>query len=117
MPDDHEPKVRFACPVCGYRGLWQPPYEHMPVTPYPDFGDAPYAAKLGSASLEGCHGCGYQFGYDDDPAASGRAVSFHDYRSDWIKGGCRWWSGKPQPAHWDPKSQMHAAGIRFQKNF
>ena len=56
--DPREPAIKYACPVCGYRGLWQPPFERMPAVPYPEFGDPPYADRLGTASLEGCHGCG-----------------------------------------------------------
>jgi hypothetical protein len=109
--DPREPAVKHACPVCGYRGLWQPPYERMPPVPYPDFGDSPYAGRLGAASLEGCHRCGYQFGYDDDAGACGTPTSFRAYRQRWVAGGCRWWSSRPQPVDWSPREQMRAVGI------
>lgn len=45
----------WACPICGSVELSQPPY-------YSD----------GSASFEMCS-CGFEFGFDDDPGASGQA--------------------------------------------
>ena len=111
MRNPQEPAVKHACPVCGYRGLWQPPYERMPSPPYLEFGDPPYAGLLGSPSLEGCHGCGYQFGYDDDDRASGTPTSFREYRRGWVAAGCKWWSSRPEPDDWSPQEQMRVAGI------
>ena len=39
-----------TCPVCGYDGLYEPPYN-----------------EKGSGSYEICPCCGFQFGYDDFP--------------------------------------------------
>ena len=104
--------MKFHCPVCGYQGLWQPAYEDLPPPPFPNFGDPPYTDRLGPYSHQGCHGCGYEFGYDDDAAACGTPTSFRDYRRSWIAGGCKWWSSRPQPEGWSPLAQMQAAGIQ-----
>lgn len=106
-----ESLVRYACPVCGWRGLHAPAYERMPPPPYPDFGEPPYRERLGEPCHGGCHGCGYEFGYDDDAGACGSPKSFREYRRAWMAGGCRWWSSRPRPADWDPPSQLRAAGI------
>lgn len=117
IPDDlriareGEALVRFACPVCGYRGLQAPPYARMPNSPYPDFGEPPYGDTLGEPCHGGCHGCGYEFGYDDEADACGTPKSFRTWRQQWMAGGCRWWSSRPQPADWDPPAQLRAAGI------
>ncbi len=103
---------KHACPVCGHCGLSSPPYERFPAPPYPDFGPGPYAARFGAPTFEGCDGCGYEFGYDDDPAASGAATSFAAYRQAWLAAGGRWFStSRPPPAAWDPRAQLRAAGI------
>ena len=109
--DPREPAVRFCCPVCGYRGLGQPAYRELSPPPFADLGEPPYDARYGSPSHQGCHGCGYEFGYDDDAGAGGTATSFRDYRRGWVAGGCGWWSSRPQPDDWSPATQMRAAGI------
>ena len=50
------PSGFWVCPVCGSVELGQAPY----------FGD-------GAASFEMCS-CGFEFGFDDDPGASAKAV-------------------------------------------
>ncbi len=46
----------WHCPVCGSPELEQPAYEND-----------------GSASFQMCS-CGFEFGFDDDPAASGTSI-------------------------------------------
>jgi hypothetical protein len=105
-------ELRFYCPCCGYQGLGQNPYDQLHAPPFGDLGEPSYIERFGLASLEGCHSCGYQFGYDDDPAASGSAVSFSFYRQRWIECGCRWFCGAdPRPENWSVLDQLAAAGI------
>jgi hypothetical protein len=41
-------KMSYICPVCGFIGLKQPPYD-----------------ENGNESLEICHCCGFEFGTDE----------------------------------------------------
>lgn len=40
--------MKHTCPVCGFKGLAEPPYDHE-----------------GNHSHEICPCCGFQFGFDD----------------------------------------------------
>ncbi|MBX3417722.1 MAG: hypothetical protein KF851_08975 [Pirellulaceae bacterium] len=105
-------KLRFYCPCCGYRGLGQSPYERLHDPPFGDLGEPSYIERFGYPSHEGCHCCGYQFGYDDDLSASGSAKSFAESRRRWIEKGCRWFCGTdPRPENWKVSDQLSAAGI------
>jgi transcription elongation factor Elf1 len=64
-------KQSFACPVCGYAGLDEAPYD-----------------ELGCASYGICPCCGTQFGYDD------ASVAHADLREAWISNGMPWWSSR-----------------------
>ncbi len=76
----------FICPVCGF----------------PDLTEQPRHPETGGSD-EICPSCGFQFGYDDDD----RAISFEQWREDWIKRGTPWSSkGIPQPLDWDAKIQL-----------
>ena len=55
----------YLCPVCGRESLAEPPY----------FDD-------GSASFEMCD-CGFEFGFDDSPLASSKAVD--GIQANWIR--------------------------------
>jgi hypothetical protein len=78
--------MSHRCSVCGYLGLEHPPRG----------GD-------GGGSLEICPCCGFQHGFDDDD----RSVTPEAWRSEWIKGGLRWWSrGTAAPAGWDATAQL-----------
>ena len=106
----------FPCPVYGHPSLGSRPYENLPDPPFGDLGDPPYDARFGAYSHEGCHSCGYQFGFDDDPGASDRAIPFHVYRKSWVEGGCKWYMGPekdPRPKRWSVKVQFRKAGIPY----
>ncbi|MBM7839606.1 hypothetical protein JOC54_002886 [Alkalihalobacillus xiaoxiensis] len=62
-------KQFYLCPVCGYKGLEDPPYD-----------------KLGNSSFEICSCCGFQFGVDDDDVCSNEAM-YKQYREKWLKNG------------------------------
>ena len=105
----------FACPCCGYFGLSAPAYEDLPNPPFGDLGLPPYVGRFGFASFQCCACCGYEFGFDCDAGASGRARSFEDYRVQWIKDGARWFSGTLlAPKDWNLTAQLMTAGICIQ---
>jgi hypothetical protein len=103
---------RWSCPVCGYPELDVPPYAKIGAPPYTVRGGPPYALFLGAPSYDVCPCCGFEFGYDDEPGAVARGLSFEEYRREWIAGGCRWFmsSGMP-PDGWSPRRQLDEAGI------
>lgn len=75
-----------TCPVCGYPGLNEPP-----------------RSPSGSASLEICPSCGFQFGVSDDDDD----IGYDEWREDWISLGMEWSSlGIPKPKGWDGKKQL-----------
>jgi hypothetical protein len=83
MPSDN----RYTCPVCGFGGLSEPPYD-----------------EHGNASFDICPCCGTEYGYHD-------ATASHDeLRRLWLAAGAPWRSqAVPPPPGWDPRSQLAAA--------
>lgn len=81
--------MKHLCPVCGYDGLNEPPYDIH-----------------GSASFEICPCCGTEFGYQD------ATVSHAILRQRWIDGGMHWSSdfGFP-PEGWNPVEQLRKAKL------
>lgn len=78
----------FACPVCGYAGLEEAPYD-----------------ELGCSSYGICPCCGTQFGYDD------ASVAHADLREAWISNGMPWRSRRIAPDNWDPTHQLISARL------
>jgi transposase-like protein len=75
--------MNFQCPVCGYYGLEEEPYDE------------------GCASFEICPSCGTQFGYEDV------SKSHEELRQAWIEDGSRWWSKNIEPPrNWNPRQQL-----------
>jgi hypothetical protein len=104
--------MEFVCPSCGYPGLPFPPYQNFPPPPYGDLGSPPYDLRFGAASFQSCDCCGYEFGFDCDTSACGRARSFREYREEWIQNGAAWFSSShPQPPGWNLAEQLAAAGL------
>lgn len=64
--------MKHRCPVCGYEGLFEEPYD-----------------ERGVGSDEICPCCGFQFGYDDFPD---KKVGIENWRKKWIREGCKWFS-------------------------
>lgn len=74
------------CPVCGYDKLYEEPYD-----------------KFGCSSFEICPCCGFEYGYDDYNCG----YTFEEYRNEWIKNGCVWFSEKRnKPKNWDLNKQL-----------
>jgi hypothetical protein len=79
----------FMCPVCGFRGLSEPPYD-----------------EYHCASFEICPCCGTEFGYDD------ANKSFDQLRAAWIAAGMLWHSRSTPPSDgWDGHAQLAQAGL------
>lgn len=75
----------YECPVCGFVGLDEKPYETwpppsaVPIAP-------PYQDWLGRPSYEVCPLCGFEFGNDDNPGTCD-PISFVEYRAEWEAAG------------------------------
>ena len=98
----------YTCPVCGYPSLECEPYHP---------GEVP--------SFSMCPCCGTEFGFDDEPGASGihvpfdnnrdenregfRLAAFSVLRSQWIERGMRWFHpAVSPPPGWNPAEQLEA---------
>jgi transcription elongation factor Elf1 len=89
-PPEWNPEVhlaslpRYRCPVCGYAGLYEPPY---------DVDGAPASSP--------CHCCGTEFGVDD------KLHSIVELRKRWVDAGMPW-RGRvvPAPPSWNPEQQL-----------
>jgi hypothetical protein len=102
----------FVCPACGFPALSVPPYNNWPGLPLPTGAVPPYQDYFGSPSFEICPSCGYEFGFDDHPGASGSVTSFVEHRHRWVAGGCAWWGREDQrPVDWSGLDQLAAAGL------
>jgi hypothetical protein len=78
---------KHTCPVCGYAGLDEAPYD-----------------EFGCSSYDICPCCGTEFGYDDS------SVAHDDLRKKWVSNGMPWWSKHlTAPSDWDPIEQMKRA--------
>lgn len=101
----------YYCPCCGFRGLVEPAYSELPIPPFGDLGDPPYIGRFGYASFECCECCGFEFGYDDDPDASGHACSFRSHLSKFVHSGMHWFRPDRRPKVWSLEPQLLIAGI------
>jgi hypothetical protein len=82
-----ENQALFVCPVCGYAGLDEAPYD-----------------EFGCSSFGICPCCGTEFGYDDS------SVTHANLRKKWVSGGMLWCSSRlVAPRGWDPVAQMRSA--------
>ena len=78
----------LACPVCGFRGLIEPP-----------------RSAGGGGSYEICAACGFEFGVTDDDEGYGYAAR----RARWVAEGMVWWSRPHRtPDDWDPVGRLLA---------
>ena len=73
----------YFCPVCGFRGLKEVPYD-----------------EHGAPSYEICPCCGFEFGFEE----KGEQARF---REDWIRKGAPWSQPDLKPADWDLKEQLN----------
>ncbi len=79
-------RMAYACPVCGYPGLTEPPRK-----------------EESGPSYEICPSCGYQFGYDDS-----EGIDYGTWRHKWLAAGMPWLRRNPPPPNWDPGAQLRA---------
>lgn len=79
----------YQCPVCGYKGLFRPPYFQRG-----DFLDA---------SFEVCASCDFEYGVTDYD----RGFSHEQYRDRWVANGMKWCYGDP-PEGWDAVRQLRS---------
>jgi predicted RNA-binding Zn-ribbon protein involved in translation (DUF1610 family) len=83
-----EPIVGYWCPVCGFRGLTQPP------------------RRLADGSFVTCPSCGFQYGAELNRDIPTRLA----WRSDWVRQGMPWSDTTTEPpAGWDPALQLDGA--------
>ena len=75
-----------TCPVCGFDGLKEPPYD--------DHGFPSYII---------CPCCGYEYGYDDNNLN----LSFETYRHKWITAGANWFIPCEKPTNWNLQEQLN----------
>ncbi|MDD5194811.1 MAG: hypothetical protein PHQ96_03935 [Candidatus Omnitrophica bacterium] len=77
---------RYMCPVCGFTGLQELPYnqENLP-------------------SYEICPCCGFEFGFDGD----NNQDTFATFRKLWIDRGAQWFKPDLKPKYWDRKEQLN----------
>ncbi len=94
----------YKCPVCNYKGLYEPAYS---------------SDKLGYSSNDICPCCGFQFGLDDFDFDSGdwynpREKAFEIWRKKWIEEGAEFHSRHERPKDWDVKEQLKDINIYFE---
>jgi len=77
---------RYICPVCGFDGLKDPPYN-----------------KSNEPSYEICPCCGFEFGFN----GTDNQIAFTDFRQRWISSGAHWFMQKLKPKEWDLKKQLN----------
>lgn len=80
----------YTCPVCGWAGLEDPPYN-----------------RFGNPDYDICPCCGVEYGYQDADGNHARL------RALWIEEGMIWHhpGSAPPPVGWDPIAQLNAAGF------
>ena len=89
---DREATSSFACPVCGFPDLHEPPW-HFERT----------------ASYEICPCCLIEFGYHDwgDHGTEADRKTIHrEWRKAWVKEGMPWRGIGAPPDGWDPRKQL-----------
>ncbi|MGI6126331.1 MAG: hypothetical protein ACOYEF_05135 [Planifilum sp.] len=82
--------MSHLCPVCGYDGLTEPPYD-----------------REGNPSYEICSCCGFEFGYDDQS----QGETFSGYRKKWLAAGAKWFDPAQKPENWSLKAQLRRIGV------
>lgn len=76
---------KYMCPVCGFVGLNEPPFN-----------------EKNEASYEICACCGFEFGFDEGDGED----KYSTFRSNWIKNGAKWFLPTRKPNEWDLKEQL-----------
>lgn len=82
-------KITWLCPVCGFVGLSDPPYDYH-----------------GSTSFDIYPSCGTELGYEDSTR------SHAELRKAWLESGASWLSQTMAPPNdWNAEAQLQAAGF------
>jgi len=76
---------KYLCPVCGWFGLRDPPYD-----------------STGSPSYEICCCCGFEFGFDD----GSNGETYSSYRDKWVESGMPWFDPDTMPPNWNATAQL-----------
>ena len=84
-----DPDGPYVCPVCGFDGLREPPYN-----------------ADGDGSYEICPCCGFEYGYDDHS----EGVSHDEFRANWLAAGAEWFDEERRPDDWDLRAQLARIG-------
>jgi hypothetical protein len=81
-----ESKMKSICIVCGYDGLFEPPYDSDGICP--------------------C--CSFHYGFDDDiEAGLDRSKTYITWREEWINKSYPWFStGRRPPHNWNGRNQL-----------
>lgn len=88
------PNNSYACPVCGYPGLDEPPVD-----------------SYGCPSFAICPCCGTEFGYED------ATLSHERLRQKWLANGAKWFSSTTAPPMgWSALTQLRKAGFAVDFN-
>ena len=77
--------MKYICPVCGYDGLEEAPYD-----------------KNNCASYEICRCCGFEYGFHD----FSKGETFESYREKWLSNGAVWRIPSYKPTDWDIEEQF-----------
>ncbi|ENJ9654231.1 hypothetical protein CF065_07910 [Clostridium sporogenes] len=86
---------KYVCHVCGYPNLEEPPWVMN--------------GKIPSHNI--CDCCGVEFGYEDCTKES-----IKRFRCEWIKKGCKWFSGELKPDNWNYQEQLQNITYKVKKN-
>jgi hypothetical protein len=78
-------KKKYICPVCGFEGLKESPYNQENVPSY-----------------EICPCCGFEFGFD----GANSQDAFIAFRQRWIEQGASWFMPKLKPKNWNLQKQL-----------
>jgi len=77
-------KRKYTCPVCGYGGLKEAPYNQN------------------ISSYEICPCCGFEFGFD----GGNRPEEFIAFRKRWLDNGAKWFLPRLKPKDWNLYEQL-----------
>jgi hypothetical protein len=102
---------RYTCPCCGYQGLLSRAYRTLKQASAAQGLAPPYSKHFGDPSDDVCDCCGFEFGSDDEPN-KGSPVSFEEYRKQWMKSGCLWFTPEKRPANWQIRPQLEKAELK-----
>lgn len=83
----------YTCPICGYKGLNELPYD-----------------EFGEPSYEICPSCGFEYGFDD----LSEGISFEEYRKKWILEGSKWFWKKSKPKNWTLTKQLENINLKLE---